>query len=249
MGKKCKVCGIDCGCCASVWNHLSQHMREELLNNGYMKCEICGAIRDSSRSGGIMRHVKNAHKMDKYDYAKKFNVPGYWDVCKYCGREFKTNTTYRTKHNNDKLKPANCGSKECNNLVRKELYLLKTGYDNPRRNPEVVAKINRTCIEKYGGLSWLCDKEKREKYFEENMKKFGYKMPVDSEESLAKSRATFVKKYGVSHVGQVPEFQEKSIRAFREKYGVNCTFQIPEFLEKSRNTCMEKYGGAGCHDE
>lgn len=129
-------------------------------------------------------------------------------------------------------------------------------------NPDIRAKHQETCIEKYG-----VDHPMK---IDKNRLAFSLRLKEHADEYNKKSRETCMEKYGVPYYSQTDDFRqmmrdkalaEDSIGHMQEvmllKHGVKYSHQIPavredfrqfflnnldSFLEKSRETCIERYG-------
>jgi hypothetical protein len=201
------------------------------------KCELCG-----EEFAGLMAHVAKIHKMGQYEYAKKFNVDGYFGVCKFCGKEFEITRGHRSKHKRNPLVPPNCGQKECARKAQYESCEKKYGNKYPMKNSQIRQRWEQIQMEKWGGLSWLCNEEKRNEYYNKNLRELGHKAPLNSKESRQKGKETCVEKYGVDNPLSSVMWRAKGLTTLKRKYNINHPFERSEFLEKSRQTCMRKFG-------
>lgn len=108
-----------------------------------------------------------------------------------------------------------------------------------------VARIQATCLEKYGNINVLNSEYGRELARETSLNKYGVEYYTQTDEYKQRYKQTLQEKYGVSASIQVPEFREKAIKTNLERYGSEWAMQSEEIKEKSRKTQEEKYGGAG----
>lgn len=243
MNKKliCRICNYQTNTShnpyGELWEHWKSHNKEELNNNGYKICEICGEIRDGS--GGLMTHVWRAHKITKFEYAKKFNIKGYVDICKFCGKEYQLQKPIVLVNRQKNKIPSNCGREKCAKEAQHEAYENRTGYKHPMQNPEVKEKWNKIQIKKWGGLSWLCDKNKREEYYQENLSKYGYKMPLCSNKSHEKSKQLLIEKYGVDNPINVPGAREKKENTINK---IGRTEYYKKIIKNIEQTSLQRYG-------
>jgi hypothetical protein len=111
---------------------------------------------------------------------------------------------------------------------------LKT--KNPMLRKEVVEKLKKTNLERYGTECSMNTQElidKRNEKYEDTE----YVAKITS-----KRRKTCKEKYGVDHPMKTEEVQEKQKAVIREKYGVDHPLQNSEILEKAKQTNLERYG-------
>lgn len=108
--------------------------------------------------------------------------------------------------------------------------------DNPAKNKEIIDKIKKTNMEKYGNVMPMNSQEniekKRQQLKDENFK----------EKVLEKRRKTSREKYGVDHAMHSEKVKEKQKKSMNEKYGVDHPYQSKEIMDKMRESNMEKYG-------
>lgn len=108
--------------------------------------------------------------------------------------------------------------------------------DNPAKNKEIMDKIKKTNMEKYGNAMPMNSQENIEK------KRQQFKDESFKEKVLEKRRKTSRKKYGVDHAAQSKEVREKQKKSMNEKYGVDHPYQSKEIMDKMKESNMEKYG-------
>ena len=77
-----------------------------------------------------------------------------------------------------------------------------------------------------------------------NMKKYGVKNVLESEEIKSKIKQTSIDRYGEIHPSQTPEAQEKRKKTNIEKYGVENVFQSKEIIDRIKKDSIEKHGVA-----
>jgi len=147
----------------------------------------------------------------------------------------------------------------------KDTYKNKTGFDNPKQNPEVQRKYEITCLERYGyknassspkirnkvietlneryGVSCITHIEgMRERQKESYKRNTGYDYFSQNPVVVDKIKTTCLDKYGVEHPLQNKEVQNKKRNNYIEKTGYSSPFENPEVKEKMKNTWIEKYG-------
>ncbi len=203
---KCKVCGYQVNYNGThlpeLWKHWKVHSPEELTNHGYKICEICGEIRCGSI--GLMTHIRKTHKIDKYEYAKKFNIEGYVGRCEFCGDEFEIDIGRRCDHKRQRAILMTCKQKECMRKARSITYKNNTGYDNPGKNPVVKKKISKI----------VSSQESQNKEKRTCMERYGFEYPTQVPEFKEKIRQTCLKKYGVEWAMYNPIIKQKAIDGF-----------------------------------
>lgn len=107
----------------------------------------------------------------------------------------------------------------CQHNKSVKTWIKNYGVSNPNKTREVRKKIEKTNIERYGGISPMC-----------------------SEDIQNKSKETNLEKYGVEHYSQTELHAQQLIEANMRNFGVPHTFQSKEIQEKSKKTNLEKYG-------
>ena len=106
----------------------------------------------------------------------------------------------------------------------------------------VNKKREETMVLKYGKKSALQLDQFKQKLFETNYDKYGFKNPQQNEIIKEKTKQTRINKYGVEHMLQLEECREKSRNTTQDRYGVDNYTQTDDFKEKSKLTCINKYG-------
>ena len=126
-------------------------------------------------------------------------------ICDYCGKFFTGQYKRVIKYNKQF-----CLS--CKAKAFKENYLKRTGYDNPRKNPEVKDKIKNsykeTMLSRYGVENCFQLKQVKEQIKETNLKNRGVAYPSQSQEVRKKIEDSCEKHYGKKN-----PMQSKSIRS------------------------------------
>lgn len=138
-----------------------------------LKCKICGK---ECLDKGFGSHLSHQHKTNAKDYYDKYIKSEDEGKCVDCGADtsFGTIKTGYAKH-----------CKYCAKLLGLEAARVKYG-GAPAKNPEVMAKMKATCMERYGA---------------ENV--------YASEYGKAKIKETCQKRYGTDYVSQSQEFKDK----------------------------------------
>lgn len=144
--------------------------------------------------------------------ALKKNPHVWTKKCVLCGTEFTTTSSRKKYCDNDHYGPCPVCGKQ---VKIKELYLGPQACSEECRQ----ARIQQTCLEKYGNTC-----------------------AVNSEFARAKAKETCLEKYGTDHFSKTVEYQKKYEATCKERYGVARPLQNEEIKEKLRTTCREKYG-------
>ncbi len=138
-------------------------------------------------------------------------------TCQYCGKEFVAN-----------LQQLISGTKTCSKACRyalssqtlsqdpevtaervkqhQQVMMERYGVDNPMKLPEVVAKAQATCQEKYGESSFTKTAEFIEKTIATNRRRRGVDWAQQDESVKERSKATCLARYGVDNAGKVGAF-------------------------------------------
>jgi len=90
--------------------------------------------------------------------------------------------------------------------------------------------------------TYLCKKCKHIKTEKTNMKKYGVRSTLQTENVIKKTKQHNLEKYGVEHYSQTEEFKNKLIEKNLEKYGTEWFFQSDEYKSIKKNLFIEKYG-------
>lgn len=159
---------------------------------------------------GLLGSKTNPIKISSYEETKNLKRGTYYITnCIRCGAEFKrTYVEYRT----NQMYCTKCS---------KSLTTQHYGVDNPAKSKQIMEKIQKTNLEKYGNI---CS--------------------VHGKEPHKKAEKSFQEHYGVSWVNESKELQDKAKKTLKEKYNVNCAFLVGNSLEKSKKTRLNKYGAS-----
>jgi len=262
--KRCRICGelfvpkssrqLDCGkliirtctVCGSQFeakcskNDTRQACSTECTNklsaiNRYASvikyCEICGE--PFQPKSNTQRFCKSIHE-----------IP-----CKICGKLFTTDLSI--------VEHAVTCSKECMLKLRFQngnpfqdpekrkaalmKYKERTGYDHPMQNPEVVAKMQATMLERYDDTSFTRTAEYIEKTIDTNVKKYGAAWPMQNPEIQKKQQATLFEHYHVLNPFQSQEIIEQYKKSYLQKTGYAHPANNPEVVAKRRKTNLSVY--------
>jgi hypothetical protein len=115
-------------------------------------------------------------------------------------------------------------------------YKLKNGKlccsENFRSCSQMKENKKQTCIEKYGDVCSLQNKEVQEKRRQTNIKKYGVEHHFKNKAVQEKRKQTCMEKYGVDNPLKNKKVQEKRKQTNMEKYGANHHTQSAETKEK-----------------
>ena len=124
----------------------------------------------------------------------------------------------------------------------KETFLKKYGVDNPAKSKEVVAKIQKTNLERYGNICSVQADVVKEKAKATNLKKYGVEYSFQAEEVKEKIKTTNLERYGVDNPSKSDIIKDRIVESNRRNLGVDYPMQSEEVMDKSRVTSFEKYG-------
>ena len=142
------------------------------------------------------------------------------------------------------LKKYNGNPSKCKEVIEKikKTNLERYGVENPFQSKQIQEKIKKTNVERYGVETVTQNKEVIQKMKKTNLERYGAENPSQSKQIKEKIKQTNLSKYGVEHPLQNKEVIEKVKKTNMARYGSENTFQVEEFKEKSKITNMEKYG-------
>lgn len=124
----------------------------------------------------------------------------------------------------------------------KETFLKKYGVDNPAKSKEVLAKIQKTNLDRYGSVCSAQSDVVKEKIKATYLKKYGVEYSFQAEEVKDKIKATSLERYGVDNPSKSDVIKNRIVESNRKNLGVDYPMQSKEVLDKSRVTSLEKYG-------
>jgi hypothetical protein len=134
----------------------------------------------------------------------------------------------------------NCGkeySKNFKNIVYKSgVFCKECSVKNKKE------KFKQTNIEKYGVEHPFKNEEIRNKCKETLLKNYGVEYPLQSKEIKNKTKEVYLEKYGTEHSSQNEEVKKKVKQTNLEKYGTEAPFQNDKIKEKIRNIIIDKFG-------
>lgn len=150
----------------------------------------------------------------KYGVANPQQLQQFVKICKYCGKEFITSHARQIYCNDDHYGPCPV----CGKPVKiKEMYLGPQACSDKCR----VARIQTTCLEKYGDPN-----------------------AVNSTHARELSKQHCLEKYGVDHYSKTDEYRDKFTHTMLTRYGTTVPLHNRDILAKLRQTCEARYGVA-----
>ena len=105
-----------------------------------------------------------------------------------------------------------------------------------------VLKQQKTCVKKFGTISYTKTKEYLEKTEKTHMLKYGKKYYYQTDDFKIKAKCTCIKKYNKEHYSQTEESVKKSENTCLDRYGETCYSKTKECKKKVKQTSLEKYG-------
>ena len=106
------------------------------------------------------------------------------------------------------------------------------------QDPEILARKQKTSLEKFGYTHAMKSSQTREKLKQHYIEKYGVDNPSKSAAVKEKIRQTFQEKYGVDNVSKDPEMIKKLQQLAKHRY----QNQKSEILDKRRQTLMNSHG-------
>lgn len=145
-------------------------------------------------------------------------------ICDFCNKEFIKPKVRITRSN----KPGKhcCGNMSCRNLKLKENNLLRTGFDNPLKNPKIQEKIKNTIKTKYGVDNISQNKDIITKKQNTYRKKNQGKTIIEWASIKNKSNTTLgqqIKKYGLENALKIEKYKsalEEKFKLFFQEYNI-----------------------------
>lgn len=106
-----------------------------------------------------------------------------------------------------------------------------------------IARINATCLERYGNKDAVNSEHARELGRQTSLKKRGTEYYMQSQEGKENFKKRSLEKYGTEHPMQSKQIQDKVKQTNLEKYNVEHYMQTQEGKDKVRAKVDELYGG------
>ena len=157
-------------------------------------------------------------------------------ICPLCGKEFVPNTPRQIYCTDKHYGPCPV----CGKPVEIKDYSIgpQACSDECR-----MARINATCLERYGNKDAVNSEHARELAKEHNLEKYGVDHYSKTDQFKEQYKNTMLDRYGVPSGLSNGELREKGYQTMLDRYGVEHYSQSEEGKEKFRKTCEERYGG------
>ncbi len=158
--------------------------------------------------------------------------------CAYCSKVFQTTSSRQRYCEDDHYGPCPvCG---------KPSKITQLYGPVPTCSPECKqAKIEQTCLMKYGSTCSVSSKHGIEAAKKTNLEKYGVDWYSKTGEYKEKFRETSLAKYGTANPMQSDQIKDKTATTNLAKYGERYLMNVEEFRQKSQSTCARRYGGVG----
>ena len=159
-------------------------------------------------------------------------------VCKLCGKAFQTTSTRRIycedKHYGScpvcgkivEIKDYSIGPQACSKECR-------------------VARINKTCLEKYGNKDAVNSDYAKELGKQHSLERYGKEFYSQTDEYKERYKETMNNLYGVDYPMQSNEIKDKVARTNEERYGVRHPMMNKDVQSAMQSTMEQRYGGVG----
>ena len=196
----------------------------------YIKCSVCGAIRDISLAKG---NIVSTCSRKCGDVLKVKQMQATMLV------QYGVSNPSQVLEFKQKAIESNAAHKDETMAKIRETMIARYGAAVPRQVPELRAKIDKTMVERYGVVNPSHSKVIREKISKTN----------SSEEVKAKYKATSIAHFGTEYPAQNPDspnawgnIKDKFEATMVEQYGAKSPFMIDECKEKAKQTNLTRYG-------
>ena len=138
-----------------------------------------------------------------------------------CIERFGIDCCFNTKESRDNLRKIDWNKRnEKSNVTKKERYgdeyynnreksletMIKKYGEHSSKNKNVKLKKNKTCEQKFGGNSPICDENIRKKAESTKIEKYGNKNNIE------KAKQTWLEKYGVDNTMKIKDVVEKALK-------------------------------------
>lgn len=160
--------------------------------------------------------------------------------CDKCGIEKEMGYRDYLSYNNETFGEYFC--RKCSQFRLEETNVKKYGKKYPSQRIEILDKMKKTMLNKYGVENASQSEEIQMNKMETNNKRFGCDWGLSNNEIKEKSKQTCLKKYGVKNISQVESIKDKIKETCLKKYGVDNFTKTDSYKEKSKKTCLNKYG-------
>ena len=141
----------------------------------------------------------------------------------------------------------NLHPKKCKKCGKQMTYSKSKEHDYcsnkcAQNHEDIRAKIEKSCIERYGVKSPTLNKDILKKRDENNIKKYGTSNLRNVQHINDKIKQTCLSKYGYETPSKNSLIKEKAKQTCLKKYGVEWTGQSGCKIEKTKETFIKKYG-------
>lgn len=130
-------------------------------------------------------------------------------------------------------------TEEVKSKIKETFSKYKGGH--PQRDPEVIARKEQTCLDRYGVTSLLSSNDFRLNK-STMLKKYGVEYPLQNKSILKASRKTNLERYGTTSPSKSEKIKAKTRQTNLDKYGVEGTSQDPTIRELQLETLISRYG-------
>lgn len=202
------------------------------------KCR--GEYRKRSGIGKQVAAKSNKTKLMRYGTISSSKVCSnlMTKVCKLCGKTFQTTSTRRVYCEDKHYGPCPV----CGKLVE-----IKEYYKGPQACSKEcrVARINKTCLEKYGNKDAVNSKHARELGKKNSLERYGKQFYSQTDEYRQRYKETMNNLYGVDYPMQSSEIKDKVAQTNQERYGVRHPMMNKAVQSEMQSTMEQRYGGVG----
>lgn len=196
------------------------------------------------KESGIAKQVAEKSKQtvqERYGVSNVRNIPGHTlkpKKCKYCGKEFIPTSARQLYCKDTHYGPCPV----CGNLT--EIKDMNIG---PQCCSEKcrIARINKTCLEKYGNKDAVNSQHARELSKQHCLEKYGVEYYSQTDKYRESYERTMLERYGATSVLGSPELMQRCKSTLRENFGVDNPVENADILNRMIETKQNKYGGLG----
>lgn len=161
-------------------------------------------------------------------------------VCKLCGKTFQTTSTRRIYCEDKHYGPCPV----CGKIVEIKDYSI-----GPQACSKAcrVARINKTCLEKYGNKDAVNSDHAKELGKQHSLERYGKEFYSQTDEYKERYKETMNERYGVDYPIQNSQIRLKIEDTNQEKYGFRHPMRNSDVKIHMKATMEERYGGLGLH--
>jgi hypothetical protein len=132
--------------------------------------------------------------------------------------------------------------KNISNKKREITCVSKYGVPYLTQSIDMVNKIKKTNLEKYGDTCALRNTTIKEKAKQTCLDKYGVENPFQNEDIKIKIKKTNLNKYGDTCALRNTTIKEKAIQTCLDKYGVENPSQNEDIKQIKKDTCFKNFG-------